>query len=163
MIALTLAVELAVAEQWPGSVAGTARVIDGDTISIRQQRVRIAAIDACEKEQSGLLNGKTWPCGLVARSYLRKMIDGKHVSCRIVDVDRYKRSVGQCFLGDAVIGNAMVRAGQAEAMLRYLPRSHGIDIAEYGYAENAARERLLGMWAADVESPHLYRRTHASR
>ncbi|MEJ5027485.1 thermonuclease family protein [Brucella anthropi] len=98
--------------------------------------MRIAAIDACEKEQSGLLNGKTWPCGLVARSYLRKMIDGKHVSCRILDVDRYNRSVGQCFLGNTDIGIAMVRAGQAEAMLRYLPRNHGIDIAEYGYAEN---------------------------
>lgn len=162
-VALLLTVGLAVAEQSPGSVSGTARVIDGDTISIRQHRVRIAAIDACEKEQRGLLNGKTWPCGLVARSYLRKMIDGKHVSCRIVDVDRYNRSVGQCFIENKDIGLAMVRAGQAEAMLRYLPRNHGIDIAEYGYAENDARERLLEIWAADVASPHLYRRAHTSR
>jgi len=161
-IALLLTVGLSAAEQWSGSVAGTARVIDGDTISIRQQRVRIAAIDACEKKQSGFVNGKT-PCGLVARRYLRKMIDGMHVSCRIIDVDRYNRSVGQCFLGNTDIGIAMVRAGQAEAMLRYLPRNHGIDIAKYGYAENEARERLLGIWAADVESPHLYRRTQASR
>ncbi|ABS17227.1 hypothetical protein Oant_4540 (plasmid) [Brucella anthropi ATCC 49188] len=50
-----------------------------------------------------------------------------------------------------------------EAILRYLPRNHGIDIAEYGYAENDARERLLGIWAADVESLHLYRRVHTSR
>lgn len=162
-VALLLTVGLAFAEQWLGSVSGTARVIDGDTISIRQQRVRIAAIDACEKEQSGLLSGKTWPCGLVARSYLRKMIDGKHVSCRVVDVDRYKRPVGQCFLQNKDIGLAMLRAGQAEAMLRFLPRNHGIDIAEYGYAENEAREHLLGIWAADVERPHLYRRAHASR
>ncbi|MCH4544075.1 hypothetical protein ACFQ3K_01185 [Brucella gallinifaecis] len=48
--ALLMNVGLAVAKQWPGSVAGTARVIDGDTISIRQQRVWIAA---CEKKQSG--------------------------------------------------------------------------------------------------------------
>ncbi len=48
-IALLLTLGLAAAEQWSGSVAGTARVIDGDTISVRQQRVRIAAIDACEK------------------------------------------------------------------------------------------------------------------
>jgi len=56
-----------------------------------------------------------------------------------------------------------LRAGQAEAMSLYLPRNHGIDIAEYGYAENEARERLLGIWAADVEIPHQYRRPHASR
>lgn len=56
-----------------------------------------------------------------------------------------------------------LRADQAEAMLRYLPRNHGINIAEYGYAENVARERLLLIWAEDVESPHLYRWAHASR
>ncbi len=84
------------------------------------------------------------------------MIDGKHVSWRIVDGDRYNRCVGQCFLENTDIGLAMLRAGQAEAMLRYLPRNHAIDIADYGYAENEARERLLGIWAADVESPPLY-------
>lgn len=47
-------------------------------------------------------------------------------------------------------------------MLRYLPRNHSLDIVEYGYAENVARERLLLIWAEDIESPHLYRRAHAS-
>ena len=28
-----------------------------------------------------------------------------------------------------------------EAKLRYLPRNHGINIVEYGYAENVARAR----------------------
>jgi len=55
-----------------------------------------------------------------------------------------------------------LRADQAEAMLRYLPGNHGINIAEYGYAENVARARLFLIWAEDVESPHLYRRAHAS-
>ncbi|WP_352127860.1 hypothetical protein [Mesorhizobium sp. dw_380] len=32
----------------PAIWSGTVRVIDGDTISVRQQRIRIAAIDACE-------------------------------------------------------------------------------------------------------------------
>jgi len=109
-----------------------------------------------EKKQSGLSNVKTWPCGLVARSYLRKMIDGKHVSCRIVDVNPDNRSVGRCFLGNTDIGVAMLHAGQAEAMLLYLPRNHGIDLAEYGYAENKARERFLKfgrrMWRAGILS-----------
>lgn len=33
----------------PTTWSGTVRVIDGDTISVRQQRIRIAAIDACER------------------------------------------------------------------------------------------------------------------
>lgn len=110
----------------PTTWSGTARVIDGDTISVRRQRIRIAAIDACELKQTGIQNGKVWPCGAVARSYLRKMIDGKHVRCEIIDKDQYRRLVGQCFIADTDIGLAMVNAGLAESMLRYLPRSHSI-------------------------------------
>ncbi|WP_245517163.1 MULTISPECIES: hypothetical protein [unclassified Mesorhizobium] len=65
----------AVAE--PATWPGTARVIDSDTVSVRRQRIRIAAIDACELKQTGIQNGKVWPCGLAARGYLRKMIEGK--------------------------------------------------------------------------------------
>lgn len=67
--------------------SGRARVIDGDTISIRNQRIRIAAIDACERDQTGLKDGKLWRCGVEARSYLGKMIDGQHVRCDIIDQD----------------------------------------------------------------------------
>ncbi|MDW9924789.1 thermonuclease family protein, partial [Sinorhizobium meliloti] len=97
--------------------SGRARVIDGDTISIRNQRIRIAAIDACERDQTGLKDGKVWGCGVAARSYLGKMIDGQHVGCDIIDQDQYRRLVGQCFIGDVDIGLAMVKAGLAEAML----------------------------------------------
>ena len=139
-------------------LSGRARVIDGDTINIRNQRVRIAAIDACERDQTGLRDGTVWRCGVAARSYLSKMIDGQHVRCDIIDQDQYRRLVGQCFLGDIDIGLAMVKAGMAEAMLRYLPATHSISEVEYGQAENSARDNGLGMWSAEVESPHLYRR-----
>lgn len=151
----------AVAE--PSAWSGTARVIDGDTISIRQQRIRIAAIDACELDQTGLRSGQTWRCGVVARSYLRKMIDGQHVRCDIIDQDRYRRLVGQCFAGDIDVGLAMVNAGLAEAMLRYLPVSHPISLVEYGEAEKRARDNGLGIWSAEIESPHLYRRAKSSQ
>ncbi|MHC2543367.1 endonuclease YncB(thermonuclease family) [Sinorhizobium meliloti] len=143
--------------------SGRARVIDGDTISIRNQRIRIAAIDACERDQTGLKNGKLWRCGVAARSYLGTMIDGQHVRCDIIDQDQYRRLVGQCFIGDVDIGLAMVKAGLAEAMLRYLPATHSISEVEYGQAENRARDSGFGMWSAEIESPHEYRRSKSSR
>ncbi|RWJ74653.1 MAG: thermonuclease family protein [Mesorhizobium sp.] len=146
----------------PATWSGTARVIDGDTISVGRQRIRIAAIDACELKQTGIQSGKVWPCGVVARSFLRKMIDSKHVRCEIIDKDQYRRLVGQCFIADIDIGLAMVNAGLAESMLRYLPRSHSINLVEYGEAENRARDRRLGIWSAEIESPHLYRRGKSS-
>ncbi|MBD9524431.1 thermonuclease family protein [Ensifer sp. ENS02] len=142
--------------------SGRARVIDGDTISIGHERVRIAAIDACERGQTGLKDGKVWRCGVAARSYLGKMIDGRHVRCDIIDRDQYRRLVGQCFIGETDIGLAMVKAGLAEAMLRYLPATHSINEVEYGQAENRARDNGFGMWSAEIESPHVYRRSKTS-
>ncbi len=101
--------------------SGRARVIDGDIISIRNQRIRIAAIDACERDQTGLKDGKVWRCGVAARSYLGKMIDGQHVRCDIIDQDQYRRLVGRASLetsyrpcdgeGRTGGGNATVSAG----------------------------------------------------
>ncbi|PTE06638.1 nuclease [Mesorhizobium helmanticense] len=147
----------------PATWSGTARVIDGDTISVRQQRIRIAAIDACELGQTGFRNGKVWQCGIEGRAFLRRMIDGEHISCRIIDRDQYRRLVGHCFYRETDVGLAMVRAGLAESMLRYLPSSHPINLVEYGEAENSARDRRLGLWSAEIESPHLYRRAKKSR
>lgn len=97
------------------------------------------------------------------RSYLGKMLEGQHVRCDIIDQDQYRRLVGQCFIGDVDIGLAMVKAGLAEAMLRYLPATHAISEVEYGQAENRARDSGFGMWSAEIESPHEYRRSKPSR
>lgn len=94
---------------------------------------------------------------------LGKMIDGQHVRCDIIDHDQYRRLVGQCFIGDVDIGLAMVKAGLAEAMLRYLPATHSISEVEHGQAESRARDGGFGMWSAEVESPHEYRRSESSR
>jgi len=48
-------------------------------------------------------------------------------------------------------------------MLRYLPATHSISEVEYGQAENRARDSGFGMWSAEIESPHEYRRSKSSR
>lgn len=93
---------------------------------------------------------------------LGKCIDGQHGRCDIIDQDQYRRLVGQCFIGDVDIGLAMVKAGLAEAMLRYLPATHSISEVEYGQAENRARDNGFGMWSAEIESPHVCRRSKSS-
>ncbi|MBB6165234.1 endonuclease YncB(thermonuclease family) [Rhizobium wenxiniae] len=141
-------------------IAGRARVIDGDTFSIRKTRIRIAAIDACERDQTGLKDGQIWACGIEARGSLARMIDGRHVRCVQVDTDQYRRVVGQCFIGGEDIGLEMVKLGQAVVLLRYLPPSHPLNLAGYHLAEDNARRSRRGVWAASVEPPAVYRRKH---
>lgn len=161
LVGAALAALLFTASSAAADYSGRARVIDGDTFSIRQQRIRIAAIDACERDQTGSKNGVIWNCGIEARRFLARMIDGKHVRCVEVDRDQYKRLVGQCFIDNSDIGLEMVKAGKASLLLRYLPRSHPIDLDQYRRAEARARQRGQGLWGAQVESPSSYRRSHS--
>jgi endonuclease YncB( thermonuclease family) len=162
ILAASLAALLIAAPAALADYSGRARVIDGDTFSIRQQRIRVAAIDACERDQTGTKNGVEWACGIEARRYLARMIDGQHVRCVEVDRDQYNRLVGQCFVEDRDIGLEMVKAGHAELLLRYLPKSHPIDLDQYQSAEDRARQLRQGLWGAEVVSPSSYRRSHAS-
>jgi endonuclease YncB( thermonuclease family) len=45
------------------SLKGSADVVDGDTLQISAQHIRLYGIDAPENGQSYNLNGKPWPCG----------------------------------------------------------------------------------------------------
>ncbi len=85
-IALCLLVTPALAD-----VAGTASVIDGDTIEVHGQRIRLHGIDAPESRQLCRLDGTPWQCGKVAANALATKIDRRPVTCEDLGRDRYKR------------------------------------------------------------------------
>ena len=71
-------------------VYGDAKVIDGDTIHIRENKIRLHGIDAPEKNQKCFFKNKDWECGKNSTLALREMIGNSKVICRINDVDKYK-------------------------------------------------------------------------
>ena len=51
------------------TIFGKAKVIDGDTIHIYKNKIRLHAIDAPETNQTCNKNNKVWNCGIESVSY----------------------------------------------------------------------------------------------
>lgn len=101
------------AQQSGGLEARVSKVLDGDTFTLRgeSRRIRVWGLDAPEWDQRG---------GSTATAELRSLIAGKTLRCDVVDIDRYGRLVGQCFLPDGRdIAAEMIRSGAATEYCRY--------------------------------------------
>ena len=135
---------------FPPSVAGRARVLDGDTLIIGPTRVRLHGIDAPESRQSCVVDGRRWLCGERATRALDQRIGSRTVSCEERDRNRYGRSVAVCRARGEELNAWMVRAGWALAYRRY-SRAY---VAE----ESLARAASRGMWRGDFVAPWDWRR-----
>jgi endonuclease YncB( thermonuclease family) len=132
-----LAVAL-VTTAWAQSLSGPAEAIDGDTLRIAGETVRLHAIDAPEAGQGCTdAAGGTWACGAAATAALARLARGGLV-CEGRTRDRYDRVVAKCFSDGADVGAALVRSGAAFAYPRY-----GLDYVD---AEKEALFAGRGVW-----------------
>lgn len=118
-------------------------ISDGDTLTVlesgnKQVKIRLAYVDAPEKRQN---------YGARARESLASLCYGKDASYRVVDVDRYGRSVALVTCGGVQVNQAQVERGYAWAYRRYNP-DPAID-----RLEQAARAAKNGLWADAAPVP----------
>lgn len=102
----------------PEALAGRASVIDGDTIEIHGERIRILDIDAPESRQlcftnGGLYEGGAWPCGHKAAWALSNWIGQQTVVCEPTKKDRYGRWLARCAVGGTDIAEWLAEEGWA--------------------------------------------------
>ncbi len=142
---LTLLPVLALAD-----IAGPARVIDGDTLEIHGERIRLHGIGAPEMRQSCWRDGKVWRCGGAATNALAGKIASRVVACQELDRDRYGRIVAKCAVAGEDLGEWMVANGWAVA---YVYFSY-----EYTRAEQRAKSARRGIWAGEFEMPWAWRK-----
>ncbi|MDX2287841.1 MAG: thermonuclease family protein [Hyphomicrobiaceae bacterium] len=131
------------------AIRGPARVVDGDTLDVAGQRVRLEGIDAPELGQTcpgRYLGGALgpWSCGQAAASHLRQLTGLSTVACEVAGTDKYGRVLGRCRVEGLDINAEMVRSGLAWAFVRYSDR--------YVRDEAEARARRVGMWRSE-EAP----------
>ncbi len=65
-------------------MAGRPKIIDGDTIEVRGQAIRLYGIDAPELGQACTIKEQTYDCGMVARTALLDLTAGVTVTCKMV-------------------------------------------------------------------------------
>ncbi len=131
-------------------VAGVAAVIDGDTIEVHGQRIRLHGIDAPESRQLCHLDGKPWQCGKDAANALADKIARRPVTCEDLGRDRYKRIIARCTVAGEDLGEWMVQQGLALAYRRYS--------GDYVDEEADAQAARRGIWAGEFVKPWEWRR-----
>lgn len=132
-------------------VSGPAIVVDGDTLRIQGERVRIAGIDAPERAQWCGRRQRV-PCGRLAAQWMEHRVEGRIVRCSPSGRDQYGRLLATCRVDGTDIGSAAVEAGWAIAYRRYS--------TAYVLPESRARRAGRGLWALGFQTPEAYRRTH---
>jgi endonuclease YncB( thermonuclease family) len=128
----------AAAEAAPGTLSGVASVIDGDTIEIHGEQVRLNGFDTPEEgARCGAVN--VYQAAALA---LSDFIGTQTVDCALSGKDRYKRHIGTCRVDGAELGEHMVLTGWGRDWLRY---SKGA----YAGEEKTAREAKAGIWGLE--------------
>ena len=133
-------------------LSGKPHIVDGDTIKIDGQRIRLHGIDAPETKQTCWTGryGKPFQCGVRSTRALIEIIGRETITCRGEKRDRYKRLIAKCFIGRIDIGEQLVARGWAFAYRKYS--------RDYVRAEEAARRLREGLWRHKFEMPWEWRR-----
>ena len=143
-------------------IIGVPRIVDGDTIHIKEYKIRLEGIDApemrqkCKKEKLkissliGFILYKEYNCGEVSKEKLESKVDRAKIKCISSSKDKYERYLAKCFKDKINLNQWMVRNGHAVAYRRYSK--------EYIPDEDFAKENELGLWQGKFLDPEKWRK-----
>ncbi len=133
------------------NASSSLKIIDGDTIILNSEKIRLYGIDTPEIKQTCTDNyGHTYLCGVKAKLELEKIIGSRKVSCIKKTKDRYKRSISIFYVDKNDINSLMVKRGWALAYRKYSKK--------YVKDEAIAKLNNAGMWSGKFIAPWKWRR-----
>ena len=149
---------------YPEIIEGKALVIDGDTIKIKNNKIRLSGVDAPEAKQSCkkiflsiqfFSFNKKYPCGKISTNKLKKLLKNKIILCKVENIDRYKRKLATCYKNKLNINSWLVRNGYALAYVKYSKK--------YILQEKEAERDKLGLWQGTFEKPWEWRKNEKKK
>lgn len=93
---------------------------------------------------------KNYLCGQVSTNKLTKKINNQIIKCKIKDVDRYSRLIGECYKRNQNLNSWLVANGYAVAYRKYSKK--------YVSDEISAKNEKLGIWQGKFEMPWNFRK-----
>ena len=126
------------------------KVIDGDTIVLKGEKIRFSGIDTPELKQTCLKGDQKVDCGMAARQLLVKKIGKAIPKCISEGKDIYKRTLAECFVNGESLSKFLVLSGYAFAYRKYSKK--------FIKDEEFAKKNKLGMWAMTFQYPWDFRR-----
>jgi endonuclease YncB( thermonuclease family) len=129
-------------------ITGAAEAVDGDSIRLNGEDLRLKGLDAPELFQTCRVSGRETACGREARAALRKLLTSGLTTCIGGERDRYSRLLVVCRVRGVDINAAMVRDGQA------------VSFGSYQSEEAEAKAAYRGLWAGEFERPRDWRLRH---
>ena len=132
------------------TIIGKPRIIDGDTIHINSNKIRLHGIDAPETKQTCEIDNEDWDCGKQSTKELKNLINNQKVECITNDIDRYNRYVAICYINEININQWMVKNGWAIAYRYYS--------SDYIVEEKYAQDNKFGIWKSKFVEPYAYRK-----
>lgn len=119
-------------------------IADGDTIKVldssnTQHRIRIYGVDCPESHQD---------YGRKAKQFTSDLVFGKTVEVKVMDTDRYGRTVGIVNVDGKCLNEELVKNGMAWFYGQYCKASFCSQWKQY---QEEARSRKIGLW--EMENP----------
>jgi len=94
----------------PEVLAGQTSVIDGDTLRVAGQKVRLQGLAAPELDEPG---------GIEAKNAMVQLVERQQASCELDGTTSYDRVVGICYVGGRDVAELLVTRGVARDCPRF--------------------------------------------
>lgn len=135
---------------------GRAVAVAGDRLRIGETIVRLAGIEAPERDQRCTRPGnRRWRCGEAAQEALARAVRGSSASCTLRGSDEDGSALGTCLVKARDVAEDLVREGHVFAAGGLFPK--------YAAQEQEARVERLGLWRGEAQRPAEHRARAAER